>query len=171
MCTAPGSRLSFVPGLAPTPFRTAPLPTSTHGPCPNYDCTTRSTWSNSISPLRLGMSSMSTSLLVAFPTSAVYNRTWMPTLTPNRSRTYAHGQRYHRQSREAGRLQYQRLVSSGHAGVVQVGSRPCVAQILARRRLPKPSFDGCLPASPYPINTIQQLFTESRTTLHPPPSK
>ena len=84
----------------------------------------------------------------------------MPTLTPIRSRIFAHGQRHHRQPREAGRLQYQRLMSSGHAGVVRVGSRPCVAQILAQRRLPKPSFDGCPPASPYPINTIRQLFTD-----------
>ncbi|KAH9997110.1 hypothetical protein BJV77DRAFT_106877 [Russula vinacea] len=42
-CTAPaGSMSSFAPSLAPTPSRTAPLPTSTRGPCPNYDCTSRS---------------------------------------------------------------------------------------------------------------------------------
>ena len=56
-----------------------PLRCAGPGPCPNYGCTSCSTRSKSISPLRLGMSSMSTSPLVAFPTSAVYNRTWMPT--------------------------------------------------------------------------------------------
>ncbi|KAH9984028.1 hypothetical protein BJV77DRAFT_1039532, partial [Russula vinacea] len=96
------------------------------------------------------MSSMSTSLLVVFPTSAVYNRTWMSALTPIRSRTFAHGQRHHRQSREAGRLQYQRLMSSGMLGW-------CELDLV--HVWPK-FWHGCLPASPYPINTIRQLFTD-----------
>ena len=73
------------PRLA-SPSRTAPLPTSTRGPCPNYDCTSRSARSKSFPPYT---SSMSTSPLVASPTSATHNRTWMPTPTPIRNRTSA----------------------------------------------------------------------------------
>ena len=85
-------------------------PSTSMRTCPNYDCTSCSMRSKSISPLRLGMSSMSTSPMVAFPTSAVYNRTWMPTLTP-----------------------VPKTHELRHAGEVRVGSRPCVAQILAWR--------------------------------------
>ena len=57
--------------------------------CPNYDCTSRSAWSKNFPPLTSGRSSTSTSPPLASPTSATHNRTWMPTLTPIRSRTSA----------------------------------------------------------------------------------
>ena len=60
----------------------APSPTSTHGPCPNYDCTSHSAQSRNFPPLMSGRSQTSTSLPVASPTSAAHNRTWTPIPTP-----------------------------------------------------------------------------------------
>jgi hypothetical protein len=46
-CASPtGSTSPFAPGLAPTPSRTS-LPTLISRPCPNYDCTSHSAWSES----------------------------------------------------------------------------------------------------------------------------
>ena len=88
-CASPtGSTSPFAAGLAPTPSRT-PWPTSTSSLCPNYDCTSRCTWSKSFPPLRSGRPLTSTSPPLASPTSATHNSTWMPTLTPIRSRTSA----------------------------------------------------------------------------------
>ena len=82
-CASPtGSTSPFAPGLAPTPSRTHP-PTLTSRPCPNYDCTSRSAWSKSFSPLKSRRSS------TKHLTSVAHNRTWMPTLTPIWSLTSA----------------------------------------------------------------------------------
>ena len=106
-CALPtGSTSPFALGLAPTPSQTAPLPTSTfRQSCPNYDCINRSTWSKSFPPLMLGRSSTSTSGPVAFTTSAVHHRAWIPTDTNSGPRQRLHSIAPARRPRTTGGLQ------------------------------------------------------------------
>ena len=91
----------------------APSPTSTRGPCLNYDRTSHSAPSRNFPPLTSGRSPTSTLLPVASPTSTAHNTTWTPIPTPIWSWLFWHdGQRHRRKSPEAGRLQCQQLMSA-----------------------------------------------------------
>ena len=91
----------------------APSPTSTRGPCLNYNRTSHSALSRNFPPLTSGRSPTSTLLPVASPTSATHNTTWTPIPTPIWSWLFWHdGQRHRRKSPEAGRLQCQQLMSA-----------------------------------------------------------